>query len=245
MENVVISDNDLVVVAARKGSVGIAGKNKLIFDNTPLYLRTLQQALRISKNVIFSSDDEEMIEGSANLKNIIVLKRPKKLSEAETPKLPVLRHALDFYYKEFGLKPDYLIDLQTTSPLRLDREILDSYNQLKNMQEYQNLISITKSIYHPSYNQVSLKDDTKAKLLDPNKTITGREMLSNNYLINGSIFIWKYSEIMKQKNGLIRKMTLGYETNELTSVDIDTELDFIFCETILNSSLYKNFISSQ
>ena len=70
-------------------------------------------------------------------------------------------------------------------------------------------------------------------------------MLSNNYLINGSIFIWKYSEIMKQKNGLIRKMTLGYETNELTSVDIDTELDFIFCETIFNSSLYKNFISSQ
>jgi CMP-N,N'-diacetyllegionaminic acid synthase len=138
-----------------------------------------------------------------------------------------------------------LIDLQTTSPLRLDREILDSYNQLKNMQEYQNLISITKSIYHPSYNQVSLKDETKAKLLDPNKTITGREMLSNNYLINGSIFIWKYSEIMKQKNGLIRKMTLGYETNELTSVDIDTELDFIFCETIFNSSLYKNFISSQ
>ena len=42
-----------------------------------------------------------------------------------------------------------------------------------------------------------------------------------------------------------RKMTLGYETNELTSVDIDTELDFIFCETIFNSSLYKNFISSQ
>ena len=61
MENVVISDNDLVVVAARKGSGGIAGKNKLIFDNTPLYLRTLQQALRISKNVIFSSVDEEMI----------------------------------------------------------------------------------------------------------------------------------------------------------------------------------------
>ena len=157
----------------------------------------MQQALRISKNVIFSSDDEEMIEGSANLKNIIVLKRPKKLSEAETPKLPVLRHALDFYYKECGLKPDYLIDLQTTSPLRLDREILDSYNQLKNMQEYQNLISITKSIYHPSYTRF-LKM-IKNKLLDPNKTITGREMLSNNYLINGSIFIWKYSEIINKK----------------------------------------------
>ena len=76
-----------------------------------------------------------------NLKNIIVLKDQKPL-KAGTPKLPVLRHALDFYNKEFGLKPDYLIDLQTTSPLRIDREI-DSYNQIKNMKEYQNLISIT------------------------------------------------------------------------------------------------------
>ena len=70
-------------------------------------------------------------------------------------------------------------------------------------------------------------------------------MLSNNYLINGSIFIWKYSEIMKEENGLIRKMTLGFETNELTSVDIDTELDFIISESILKSSFYKNFISSK
>jgi CMP-N,N'-diacetyllegionaminic acid synthase len=240
-----ISDTDVVVVAARKGSIGIPGKNKLIFDNTPLYLRTLKQALRISKNVIFSSDDEEMIEGSADLKNLIVIKRPKKLSESRTPKLPVLRHALDLYSKEYGLKPNFLIDLQTTSPLRLDKEILESYSLIKRLQEYQNLISITKSIYHPSYNQISLKDNKKAELLIPSKTITGREMLSNNYLINGSIFIWKYSEIMKEENGLIRKMTLGYETNELTSVDIDTELDFIISESILKSSFYKNFISSK
>ena len=44
------------------------------------------------------------------------------------------------------------------------------------------------------------------------------------------------------KKWLIRKMTLGYETNELTSVDIDTELDFIFCETIFNSSLQKFYL---
>ena len=56
-----ISDTDVVVVAARKGSIGIPGKNKLIFDNTPLYLRTLKQALRISKNVIFSYHQKQRL----------------------------------------------------------------------------------------------------------------------------------------------------------------------------------------
>ena len=209
-----ISDNDLVVVAARKGSVGMAGKNKLIFDNTPLYLRTLKQALRISKNVIFSSDDEEMIEGSTNLKNIIVLKRPKKLSEAETPKLPVLRHALDFYYKEFGLKPDYLIDLQTTSPLRLDREILDSYNQLRNMREYQNLISITKSIYHPSYNQVSLKDDTKAN------AIAGIRF-GNSQGWEGKLFV----DFSKDADLSIKECLIGQVCSQAIEYELNDETD--------------------
>ena len=42
-------------------------------------------------------------------------------------------------------------------------------------------------------------------------------MITNNYFINGSIFIWKYDEIMKDKNTLVRKQTAGYETNILTS----------------------------
>ena len=46
--------------------------------------------------------------------------------------------------------------------------------------------------------------------------------------------LYLYGNIQKlqKQNGLIRKMTLGYETNELM-VDIDTELDFIFCELYL------------
>ncbi len=235
---------DLIIVAAREGSKGLVAKNKLPFDGVPLYLRTLSQALRISKNVIFSTDDKEMLEGCSDLRNLILIDRPKHLSQANSPKLPVLRHALEFYSREYNLKPDLIIDLQTTSPLRLDSEILGAYEALKNRYEYQNLVSITKSIYHPSYNLVSIDAENRASLLETKKTITGREMLSNNYYLNGSIFIWRNSEIIKNKNGLIREMTLGYETSDITSKDIDSELDFITSESIFKSSFYKNFISS-
>ena len=69
-------------------------------------------------------------------------------------------------------------------------------------------------------------------------------MLLNNYQINGSIFIWKYSEILKNENGLIRNNTYGFETDSITSHDIDSEIDFIVAEAIYNSKLYKNFIIS-
>ena len=37
---------------------------------------------------------------------------------------------------------------------------------------------------------------------------------------------------------------LGFETDAITSQDIDSEIDFIVCEAIFNSKLYKNFIKS-
>ena len=63
--------------------------------------------------------------------NVIPLKRPKELSLASSPKLPVLRHAIKHFQENFKEKPNLIIDLQVTSPLRLDGEIIDSYNFLK------------------------------------------------------------------------------------------------------------------
>ena len=240
-----IYENDLIIVGARKGSKGLKNKNKLLFDGEPMFIRTLNQACRLSNNVIFSTDDEEMLDECKRIKNITTLKRPKSLSKSSSPKLPVLRHAINHYVDEGNQLPSYIIDLQITSPLRLDREILNAYETFKNNgDKFDNLISITQSKYHPSYNLVNLTEDYKANLLDFNKTITGREMLSNNYEINGSIFIWKYSEIMKDQNGLIRNNTFGYETSPLSSQDVDSEQDFIIAESIYNSELYKNFIES-
>ena len=224
---IVLNKNDLIIVAARKGSKGLKNKNKLLFDGEPMFIRALNQAARLSNNIIFSSDDEEMLSESIKInKNIVNIKRPYYLNQG---------HDI----------PENIIDLQVTSPLRLDSEITKAYNVfVKQNNKFNNLISISKSLYHPSYNLVKITKNSKATLLDFDKTITGREMLLNNYQINGSIFIWKYSEIIKNENGLIRDNTYGFETDGITSQDIDSEIDFIVCEAIFNSKLYKNFIKS-
>jgi CMP-N,N'-diacetyllegionaminic acid synthase len=178
-------------------------------------------------------------------KNIVNIKRPKNLALSSSAKLPVLRHAINYYLNQGHDIPENIIDLQVTSPLRLDSDITKAYNVfVKQNNKFDNLISISKSLYHPSYNLVKITKNSKATLLDFNKTITGREMLLNNYQINGSIFIWKYSEIIKNENGLIRDNTYGFKTDAITSQDIDSEIDFIVSEAIYNSKLYKNFIKS-
>lgn len=243
---IVLNKNDIIIVAARKGSKGLRNKNKLLFDGEPMFIRTLNQATRLSNNVIFSSDDEEMLSESLKVnKDIVNIKRPRNLSLSSSAKLPVLRHAINYYLNQGNDIPENIIDLQVTSPLRLDSEITKAYKVfVKQNKKFDNLISISKSIYHPSYNLVKITKNSKATLLDFNKTITGREMLLNNYQINGSIFIWKYSEILKNENGLIRNNTYGFETDSITSHDIDSEIDFIVAEAIYNSKLYKNFIIS-
>ena len=47
-----IDSKDLIIVAARKGSVGIKGKNKLLFDDL-LYMRTLMQHLELERILSF------------------------------------------------------------------------------------------------------------------------------------------------------------------------------------------------
>ena len=67
-----IYENDLIIVGARKGSKGLKNKNKLLFDGEPMVIRTLNQACRLSNNVIFSTDDEDDngIERKSFLKDV-------------------------------------------------------------------------------------------------------------------------------------------------------------------------------
>ena len=146
-----------------------------------MFIRTLNQATRLSNNIIFSSDDEEMLSESLKVnKDIVNIKRPRNLSLSSSAKLPVLRHAINYYLNQGNDIPENIIDLQVTSPLRLDSEITKAYKVfVKQNKKFDNLISISKSIYHPSYNLVKITKNSKATF-DFNKTITGREMLLNN-----------------------------------------------------------------
>jgi N-acylneuraminate cytidylyltransferase len=110
----------LAVVPARGGSKSIPHKNIRSLAGHPLLAYSIAaglQAVSVTR-VILSTDDEEIADIARGYKAEVPFLRPSELATDTTPDLPVFLHALDWLEKEEGYRPDIVVQLRPTSPLR-------------------------------------------------------------------------------------------------------------------------------
>lgn len=115
----------LAVIPARGGSKGYPGKNLLRLADRPL-LEYSARAARGSKRIerVIVTTDDERIAGVARSCGIEVpFMRPSELAQDDTPMLPVLLHALDFFRDTEGIDYDIIVLLDPTAPFKLPRDI--------------------------------------------------------------------------------------------------------------------------
>ena len=100
----------LGLIPARGGSKGVPRKNLVPVGGKPLLAWTVEAALGATEltRVVVSTDDDEI----ASAAEVDVLRRPAELAADDTPMLDVVRHAVA------ELRPDVVVLLQPTSPLR-------------------------------------------------------------------------------------------------------------------------------
>jgi CMP-N,N'-diacetyllegionaminic acid synthase len=116
----------LALIPARGGSKGLPRKNLIPLAGQPLLAWTIAAA-RESESVtgaVISTDDDEIAEVTRRL-GAKVLPRPHELAADETPMRAVVEHALG----ELG-RPDVLVLLQPTSPLRRAEHVDDAVRLL-------------------------------------------------------------------------------------------------------------------
>jgi CMP-N-acetylneuraminic acid synthetase len=103
------------LIPARGGSKGIPRKNLAAVAGRPLIAWTVDAArgARELSRVVVSTDDEEI----ATAAGLETLWRPAALADDDTPMLDVVRHAIA------ELRPEVLVLLQPTSPLRRAQHI--------------------------------------------------------------------------------------------------------------------------
>ena len=92
--------NATAIIAARANSKGIKNKNLQYINKKNLVEISIEQGLRTCEIVILSSDSREIKEIGRRYDNVFIVERNSKLAEDETPKLPVLRNAVEIYEKE-------------------------------------------------------------------------------------------------------------------------------------------------
>jgi YrbI family 3-deoxy-D-manno-octulosonate 8-phosphate phosphatase len=110
----------LALVPARGGSKGIPRKNIRNFAGYPLIAWSIAAALQAHtvNRVIVSTDDEEIAKVARQYGAETPFVRPAELAQDRTTDLPVFEHALKWLEEIEGYRPQIVIQLRPTSPIR-------------------------------------------------------------------------------------------------------------------------------
>ena len=110
----------LAVIPARGGSKGIPRKNIREFAGYPLMAYSIAAGLQAATvgRVVVSTDDEEVAAVAREFGAQAPFLRPAELALDDTTDLPVFRHALEWLDSNQGYRPDVVVQLRPTSPIR-------------------------------------------------------------------------------------------------------------------------------
>jgi CMP-N-acetylneuraminic acid synthetase len=121
----------LALIPARGGSKSIPRKNIMPFAGHPLiaYSIAAARSARTITRVIVSTDDAEIARIAAHYGAEVPFVRPDEFAQDETPDLPVFQHALTWLQEREGYRPEIVVHLRPTSPLRrtwhIDQAVLN------------------------------------------------------------------------------------------------------------------------
>ena len=153
--------------------------------------------------------------------------RPKELAEDRVNAVEAALHALE----KLSEKYDYIMLLQPTCPLRTVYDIDSCIKQCVKI-DAPSCVSINKVSKSP-YWIYRLADDKRVVPFfksDLNKAQSQEQ--PESYYINGAIFVAKCDYLKKVKH-FVTDETVAYIMPDERSFDIDTHLDFLICEFLL------------
>lgn len=221
----------LAIIPARGGSKGVPRKNIRLLAGKPLIAWTIEEAKKSKyiDRLILSSEDEEIIEVAKKYGCEVPFKRPIELAQDDTPGIEPVIHAINTLEGTY----DYVVLLQPTSPLRTVEDI-DGCIQQCIINELPACISVTEAQQSP-YWMYKLDEDMRLNpLVQYDGEVNRRQDLPKVYVLNGAVYVAK-SEFIIENKSFLTEESVGYRMPAENSVDIDTEMDFAYCEWLIIS----------
>ena len=220
----------LAIIPARGGSKGLPRKNIRLLNGKPLIAYTIEEAKKSKyiSRVIVSTEDDEIAKVS-NKYGAEIIKRPLELAKDDTPTVDVVLHVLDVL-KVQSVKPDIVVLLQPTSPLRTSQDI-DNAIKLFIENNCESVVSACE-IEHSPYWSFKIEDGYLKPVFGESYLKKRRQELPKVYMPNGAIYITT-PDILRKYRSFYCKKTLPYIMPPEKSIDIDNELDFLLAELLV------------
>ena len=231
------------IIPARSGSKSIKNKNIIKLLGHPLiaYSIAICKISSLVNEIIVSTDSKKIAKIAKKYGANVPFIRPKNISKNNSIDVEFFLHYLNFLKKNNLKKPDIILHLRPTSPLRTLKIFNRGIKYFIKMKSYTSMRSVYKSNITP-YKTFELKKNSLTGFFPKFKNEyynLPRQKFPESYIPNGYIDIVKPSII--KKNKLHGKKILAYKTDIIP--DIDSKEDFKHAENEVKKSQYKEIIN--
>ncbi len=230
----------LALIPARGGSKSIPRKNIRPFAGHPLIAWSIAvaQAGEMVTRCVVSTDDEEIAAIARRYGAEVPFMRPAELAQDDTPDLPVFEHALAWLAAHEDYRPDVIVHLRPTSPLRKVWHIDQAVTMLL---EHPDADAI-RSVSFPSQNPFKMYRIGEDGLLRALVEVPGlpeaynmpRQALPQVYWHNGYIDAF-WSDTITEKHSMSGTAILPFVLSPEDWVDLDTPEDWARAEERVRS----------
>ena len=233
----------LALIPARGGSKGIPRKNIRSFAGYPLIAWSIAAAKQseLVTRVIVSTDDEEIAAVAREWGAETPFMRPAEFAQDKTTDLPVFEHALKWLEDVEGYRPDIVIQLRPTSPVRPHKMVDDAIRILLEHPD----ADCVRGVVPAGQNPFKMwRFHGEGKPLNPLLTVDGiaepynapRQILPPVYWQTGHIDAIRTATIA-QKVSLTGDVIYPLVIDPKYTVDIDTLPDWAKYEALVYSGL--------
>lgn len=231
----------LAIIPARGGSKGLPGKNVRLLNGHPLIAYSIlaaQQSKYISR-VIVSTDSEEIAKIALAYGAEVPFMRPAEFAQDLSTDLEVFKHALRYLEETENYKPDLIVQLRPTSPIRFVKDIDVCIEKMMQHKTADSLRIVTEAPITP-YKMWTIEDADQP--MNPLLTVDGvpepynepRQRLPKAYWQIGTLDVIK-REVIMQHNSMSGRAILPHIVEQRFAIDIDDINSFTKAEEVMNN----------
>lgn len=219
----------LCIIPARGGSQRLPRKNLAPINGKPMIAWTIETAQTTEEisRIVVSTDDNEISCVSSEL-GAEIIKRPDEISGSHSTTEQAIQHVLDTLDETEGYKPDIVVLLQVTSPIRKQNDVSEAI-ELFIEQEADSLLSVCAT--HGFIWKV--EDGLAAPItFELGKRPRSQDVKDKFVTENGSIYVFKPQNVIDYNSRLGGKIVAFYQS-ALYSIDIDYPEDIHIVDVLI------------
>lgn len=232
--------NILITICARGGSKGIPGKNIKILNGKPLIGYTIDIAKRFQEKhgnveIALSTDSDEIMQVAEQCGLSSDYKRPASLGGDTVGKIDAIKDIVLYTENAKGIKYDYVLDMDVTSPLRTMQDLEEALELMETDSNALSIFSVNEAGRSPYFNQVEQKENGYFNKVKDAGIVLTRQSAPKVYDLNASFYIYRREFFDLDYKGAITDRSLIYLMKH-TCFDLDHPIDFEIISILLENN---------